>query len=317
LSARAELVEDAGSASSSSSDFFRSPAFLEAEGTTHSLRIEAGEAELLAPLIVREIPGATGARDAVSPYGYPGLSRPRPAPALEPGEVDWSGTGLVSVFIRHTLEEPPALAGAVERNIVQIADPGLPRKQRSSDRNQVNKNRRAGYEVRLVPGPQTSPAERDGFRDAYAETMRRAGAGERYFFADAYFDLALGFERSWLAVATAADGAVAAASIAALSDGCLHYYLSGTRDSHLRDSPMKNVVAALVDLSAELEAPLNLGGGISAGDALEDFKRGFANSERAWRTSQLVCDPDAYERLTAAAGGVPDDGFFPAYRRPA
>ena len=238
------LVEDGGSAASSSADFFRSPPFLEAERTTHSLRIEAGEVELLAPLIVREIPGADGARDAVSPYGYPGLSRPGPGPALDPGEVDWSETGLVSVFIRHTLEEPPALAGAVERNIVQIADPALPRKQRSSDRNQVNKNRRAGYEVRLVPGPQTSPAERDGFRDAYAETMRRVGAGERYFFADAYFDLALGFERSWLAVADAPDGVVAAASIAALSDGCLHYYLSGTRDSHLRDSPMKNVVAA-------------------------------------------------------------------------
>ena len=91
----------------------------------------------------------------------------------------------------------------------------------------------------------------------------------------------------------------------------LHYYLSGSADSHLRDSPMKNVVSALVDLSAELGLPLNLGGGIARGDRLEEFKRGFANREQPWHTSEIVCDEAAYARLSAgrAAGA-----FFPAYR---
>ena len=53
---------------------------------------------------------------------------------------------------------------------------------------------------------------------------------------------------------------------------------------------MKNVVAALVELSAELGLPLNLGGGIAPGDRLEEFKRGFANREQPWRTSEIVCD---------------------------
>jgi hypothetical protein len=78
---------------------------------------------------------------------------------------------------------------------------------------------------------------------------------------------------------------------------------------------MKNLVAALVEFAAGLDLPLNLGGGIAAGDPLEAFKRGFANRELAWRTSSLVCDPDAYARLSA--GLDDDDGFFPAYRRPA
>ena len=169
------------------------------------------------------------------------------------------------VFIRHTLGEPP-LAGAAERNVVQIADPALPPKSRSSDRNQINKNRRAGYAVELVPGPETSAAQRAGFLSAYEQTMRRTAAAERYFFAAAYFDRLLESHRSWLALADAPSGEVAAASLTVRSDGFLHYYLSGSADAHLRDSPMKNVLAALVELSAELGLPLNLGGGISAGD---------------------------------------------------
>jgi hypothetical protein len=305
--ARAELIEDRGEAAASE-DFFRSRPFLDAEGVTHTLRIQAGEGELLAPLIVREI-DAGPELDATSPYGYPGLVGRL---ELEPAAIDFSGTGLVTAFIRHTLDEPP-LVGASERAVVQVADPELPAKSRPSDRNQINKNRRNGYETRLVPGPESSAPERAGFLEAYEQTMRRAGASERYFFGAAYFDRILGAEGTWLALALSPEGDIVAASIAARSDGYLHYHLSGSADSHLRDSPMKNVVASLVELSAELGLPLNLGGGLSRGDRLEEFKRGFANREQAWHTSELVCDPAAYARLSA---GRDAGDFFPAYRAP-
>jgi len=324
--ARAELIEDRGAAAADE-EFFRSRPFLDAEGATHTLRIVADGTELLAPLIVREIEG-TNKRDAISPYGYPGLvagsrggalrsnsgeapqSTPPTSPILPPESVDLSATGLVTVFLRHTLDQPP-LRGASERNVVQIADPALPPKSRGSDRNQINKNLRNGYRLSLVPGPETSAAQRTGFLSAYEQTMRRTEAAERYFFRAPYFDRILEFPGAWLALAEAPDGAVAAASIAASSDGYLHYYLSGSADSHLRDSPMKNVVASLVELAAELGEPLNLGGGISPGDRLEEFKRGFANRELPWCTSELVADPVAYARLSA---GRDSGSFFPAYR---
>jgi len=321
--ARAELIEDRGAAAASD-QFFRCRPFLDAEGVTHTLRIESDAGELLAPLIVRPI-GEGPELDAISPYGYPGISRSGRTSSryaegsttstggIDPGAVDFSATGLVSAFIRHTLEEPPPLAGSGERNVVQIADPELPPKRRSSDRNQINKNRRNGYETRIVPGPESGPAERAGFLEAYEQTMRRAGAGERYFFGAPYFERILESPATWLALALAPDGTVAAASIAARSDGFLHYYLSGSADSHLRDSPMKNVVAALVEHAAALALPLNLGGGLSRGDPLEEFKRGFANREQSWRTSELVCDPAAYARLSA---GHDAGSFFPAYRAP-
>ncbi len=319
MSATAELIEDAGEAAASE-EFFRCRQFLAAEGVTHTLRIVTDGAELLAPLIVREIPGASE-RDSISPYGYPGFSSAghgQPpgsgsAAALDPAEIDFSETGLVSIFIRHALGPAP-LTGASSRNVVQIADPALPLKSRGSDRNQVNKNRRAGYELRLVPGLETSPDDRSGFLTAYEETMRRTDAAERYFFTAAYFDRLLESDCAWLALVHALGGEVAAASIVVRSDGFLHYYLSGSSDEHLRDSPMKNVVTALVELASEQGLPLNLGGGISRGDRLEEFKRGFANREEPWSTSEIVCDPDAYARLSPSAA---PESFFPAYRAPA
>jgi hypothetical protein len=326
MSGIAELIADRGEAAIGE-EFFRCRPFLDAEGVTHSLRIESSGTELLAPLIVRPI-GDGPERDAISPYGYPGLVPPTGGrtsfryaettttsggeDGLDPSEIDFSATGLISIFIRHTLGPPP-LSGATERNVVQIADPALPPKSRPTDRRQVRRNAEAGYGVRLVPGPETGADQRAAFLDVYEQTMHRTDAAPHYFFSASYFDRLLEAERTWLALAQAPDGAIAAASIAAVSDGFLHYYLSGSADSHLRDSPMKNVVSALAGLSAELGLPLNLGGGIASGDALEEFKRGFANRSEAWHTSEIVCDEEKYRQLS---GGRDAGGFFPAYRGP-
>ena len=67
--ATAELIEDRGEAAVSG-HFFRSRPFLDAEGVTHTLRIAAGETELLAPLIVRPIaagPSATRSPPTATP----------------------------------------------------------------------------------------------------------------------------------------------------------------------------------------------------------------------------------------------------------
>lgn len=322
--ATAELIADRGEAAVDSG-FFRSREFLEAEGATHTLRILATEIELLAPLIVRQISDGPE-HDAISPYGYPGFTRrgcvssryagsnatsaEGTVGGLDPAAIDFSATGLVSVFLRHRLDFVP-LAGTTERNVVQVADPALAAKSRPSDRRQVRRNLEVGYQLEIVPGAETTAAQRAGFLDLYQQTMRRTGAAEHYFFAAAYFDRVLEADRTWLALATAPDGALAAASLAAAGDGFIHYYLSGSADSRLREAPMKSVVTRLTELSAELGLPLNLGGGIGAGDALEEFKRGFANRQIPWQTSELVCDREKYAQLS---GGRDAAGFFPAYR---
>jgi hypothetical protein len=325
----AELVEDGGRAASGP-DFFRSAEFLEAEEATHSLLIlEAGDPggrELVAsaPLLVREIPGSDRL-DAISPYGYPGLSI-SDGPLLrvdfpvDPATIDFSATGLVTIFLRHSIEggppvtgDPP-LSGGTPRNVCLISDPSLPRKSRASDRQQIRKNLKRDCEIEITPGPETDAAQRAGFFTAYTETMARTGAADRYFFSARYFDLTLSAEGTWLFVLRTPEGETAAASIATLSDGVLHYYLSGTADAHLKGAPMKNVVEAMIEFGAERELAVNLGGGIAPGDALEEFKRGFANREVQWYTSEIVCDTEANAGLIERLAPEVAPDFFPTYR---
>jgi hypothetical protein len=304
---KAILIEDGGAGATDAQHFFRSPPFLEAEAVTHTLTIE-GDAELHLPLIVRSIEG-TGRLDAISPYGYPGADRAVDDPP-HPAEIDWSETGLVSVFVRDRIGERPCLSGGTLRGRVQIADgDGGVRKRL---REQIRRNERQGWEVRLVPGREVEMGHLDGFERAYGETMARTEAAERYLYPTSYFARLLLSDRSWLLLAER-EGAPLAAAIAVASDSYLHYYLGGTTDEALSDSPMKNLFWAMIAHGSDLGLAVNLGGGLSAGDSLDEFKRGFANAEAPWYTHEIVCDPDAYEELSASAGDPPE-GFFPAYR---
>ncbi len=302
-----ELIADAGAQAASEEDLFRWPAFLAAEGTTHTLAIESPGRRTSIPLIVREIAG--GGLDAVSPYAYPGGSVEGEGAPAEAALVDWRASGLISLFLRERLE--PVLGGAESNSAVAIYDPGLPRRIRPRLAGQVRAAERDGWRVERIAGPRSSPADLEAFTAAYEQTMRRTGAAERYFFGREYYATALSFPGSWLLLARSARGEAGAAAIVALSDGHLHYFLGGTAESSLGSSPFKTVVVAMLDLADELDRPLNLGGGVRAGDGLERFKRGFANAERPSFVHRIVADPAAYERLS---GDRATGGFFPAYR---
>jgi hypothetical protein len=307
--ASVELLADAGAAAAGD-EFFRSREFLAAEGTTHTLLAEEGDSRAALPLIVREIPGGDR-RDATSPYSYPGAATS--GEPIDLSAADLSASGLVSIFVRDRLGDPPSFASPTDRSIVLLSDPELPRKSRMSDRQQIRKNEAAGYVVERTAGPEASDGELAGFLAVYTETMRVVEASERYFFDADYFRRLLGFPRSWLTTVYGPEGDVAAAAVTAISDGFLHYYLSGTADDHRRRAPSKNLIVACTDHADELGLPLNLGGGLKPGDGLEEFKRGFANRELPFRTYELVPDRAAYDELSAGRG---DDGFFPLYRAP-
>ena len=311
MGGRAQLIDDRGAAGESD-DFFRCRPFYDAEGVTHTLRVEGDGWDIAVPLLVNEIAG-TGFADAISPYGYPGASVHGSHSPPDPGQIDWSAVGLVSIFVRDRVGHEPILQGATERSAVQVHDPARERNLRSRFADQIRSNERQGYTVEWVRGPDTTVEQRTSFHALYLETMRRNQAAERYFFDPDYFAGILAFERSWLVLCRSPEGSSAAGAIVALSDGLLHYCLGGTSEAHLSRSPFKNVAASMMSLADELHVPLNLGGGVWHGDGLEDFKRGFANAELPFRTHEIVCDPAAYARLSE---GHADDGFFPVYRTP-
>jgi hypothetical protein len=309
----AQLIADEGRAAESD-DFFRSRPFFDAEGVSHTLIVGGGaDDEIALPLLVHEI-ADTGQRDAITPYGYPGAAilTDRGSPP-DPAVLDWSETGLVSIFGRDRIGLEPCLQGATKRAAVQVHDPGRERKIRSRFAEQIRHNDRLGYHVEPLHGPDTSVEQRVSFHHVYIETMHGVEAAERYFFEQDYFKTILGFDRSWLFLARSPERATAAGAIVVLSDGMLHYYLGGTADVHRPRSPFKNIIESTIALAEELGVRLNLGGGVKPGDGLEDFKRGFANTELPFNTHEIVCDPDTYSSLSQ---GCQDSGFFPLYRQP-
>jgi hypothetical protein len=309
----AQLVADEGRAAETD-DFFRSRAFYDAEGVSHSLIVGGdGDDELALPLLVHEI-GDTGQRDAITPYGYPGASiRADRSSPPDPAALDWSETGLVSIFVRDRIGHEPCFQGATKRAAVQVHDPSRERQIRSRFAEQIRQNERLGYHVEALHGPDTSVEQRVSFHHAYTETMHGVEAAERYFFEQEYFRAILDYDRSWLFLARSPERATAAGAIVALSDGMLHYYLGGTADVHRPRSPFKNIIESTIALADELGVALNLGGGVKPGDGLEDFKRGFANTELPFFTHEIVCDPEAYSTLSE---GCENSGFFPLYREP-
>ncbi|MFL5343475.1 MAG: GNAT family N-acetyltransferase [Hyalangium sp.] len=307
---RAVLVPDEGRLAMSE-DYFRSAHHLRAEGVTHSLVLEGSNGSALRlPLLVRSIEG-TPYRDAVSPYGFPGgvldgLSEvPKDA-------VDWRGTELISIFVRDRVSGPLCFAEATARNEVFFIDPRLPIKYREVPSRQMRRNLRLGFVSTYRLARESSREEREGFKEAYRQTMVRDGARSRYFFPEAYFEEVFSSPAAWIATTWAPDGQVASSALGVISDGVLHYYLGGTADAYLSRSPAKNAIfGAMVELCRQLGLLLNLGGGIQPGDSLEAFKRGFANASSRLHTHEIICDPVAYSRLSA---GSSVGGYFPAYR---
>ena len=209
---RAELVADGGERVLSR-DFFRSAEFHSAEGITHSLVVED---RLAVALVVREIPDSDGLLDASSAYGYPGaLVRGDP---LDPADVDWSGTGLVSVFLRDALGRPASLRGATLRSEVHLADPREPHELRSNHARHIRRNERLGYATAEESGPEGRAA----FEQVYSQTMARTDAAERYLYTDEYFERVLASQWAQLLLTRAPDGLDAAGAIVAESDGLLH-----------------------------------------------------------------------------------------------
>jgi hypothetical protein len=308
---RAFLIPDAGKYALTE-DYFRSAHHLRAEGVTHTLCVDGGAAGALRlPLIVRPIEG-TPYRDAVSPYGFPGgvLDGLREVPKEA---VDWRGTELVSIFVRDRIGGPCCFASGTARAEVWLIDSTRPIKFRKGHGTEIRRNARLGYVTTCRPVKESSREEQKAFQEAYRQTMIRNGASSRYFFSDAWFAEAFSSPVAWLVSTHAPDDHLASGAIAVLSDGCLHYYLGGTAETHLAKSPAKNDIQMMAEFAAKLGVTVHLGGGVQPGDSLEMFKRGFANASSRFYTHEIVCDPAIYASLAA---GRAQTGYFPLYRAP-
>ena len=239
---RPSCCDDRGEAAASD-DFFRSPPVPRRRGRTHTLRIETDEASSGAADRPRDRRRPRPRRDL--PLRLP---RPRPPPRavavrrrigrrprsrLDPAEIDFSATGLVSVFLRDRLGEPP-LAGADRAQRGPDRRPGAAAEEPAQRPPPDPPQPEAGYELDARPrrrddAPRSAPAS----STLYEQTMRRTDAAGALLLRRRLLRPRCSSRAHLARPRPAPGGEPAAASIAAVSDGFLHYYLSGTADAHL------------------------------------------------------------------------------------
>jgi hypothetical protein len=317
-------------------DFFHLPSYaaLQAawiQGEAVALHVRDGQAELLLPLIVRPI--GEGSYDATSPYGYSGpvVSAAADADfiggALAAGMALLAAEGLVSLFVRcHPLIDTPVpgtLGKLVEHGDTVVVDLGLEeaelwRQTRRDHRNQISRALRLGHRVVFDTDRQHERA----FERLYLDTMSRLDARSEYRYDSGYFEglrSALG-DRLRLVVVEI-DGVVAAGALFVTTCGIVQYHLSGSDERYRKDRPTKLLIHAARGWAREQgHRWLHLGGGLgAANDSLLEFKAGFSELRRPFRTFRAILRPDAYRSLLGArSGSAIDDetGYFPAYRAP-
>lgn len=314
-------------------DFYHLPGYVDLcarreGGEAVAVRLQDGAAAMLAPLVVRPVPGG-GWRDAGAPYGYPA---PLLAGSPGPGQVEaflrgfaraGAELGLVSAFFRlHPLLELPAEPFArtgtlVDHGETVYLDLDLPteeldRQTRANHRADARKLQAHGYRVVLDDWDRL-PA----FQAIYDETMGLHQASDAYRFDAAYFrDLraCLG-ERLHLSVVLAPDGEPAAGGLFTRVDGLMQFHLAGTAQAHRRAGPAKLMLLHMRDTAKAWGVRrLHLGGGVGCReDSLAFFKQGFSRLRGRFSTFRMVLLPEVYRTL---AGDAAAGDFFPAYRHP-
>ncbi|GLX99757.1 GNAT family N-acetyltransferase [Actinoplanes sp. NBRC 101535] len=295
-------------------------------GMPAAFRYDEGPLMLLLPLVLRDVP-ATGLRDAVSPYGYPGpVSN---APVTDTGFWARAARALtallrtsdvITAFVRlHPLLPAPVVsletAGTVVRHGETVSlDLTLTPEQmwqetHRTHRNQIGKATRAGVRIVLDDWDRL-----DAWIGTYHATMRRVGATDFYFFEPGHFHrlrAALG-PSIHLAVAVR-DDEVLGGNLFFEHDGLMHTHLQSTRDGQIWWADKLLYHEIRLWGRERGNRVYHLGGGVGgSGDSLFRYKAAFGSGRQDFHTWRVVADPVAFEKL----GGTPESlsGRFPPYR---
>ena len=329
-------------------DFYHLPAYVQLGvsqyegGRPCAFVARDAEGLFLAPLILRPIEAGAGDSsvfDAISPYGYAS-----PVVSVRPGcdenkFLDRAIDALiecllearvVSVFCRlHPLlslpHEPLARRGVVvEHGPTVYCDLRQSSEEfwlqtRTTVRRQIRRVQSEGF----VAEEDTTWRHYDEFQTVYADTMRRVGASEWYFFDREHFaELRRALAEQMHLIVVRLGEVVVCAGLFAETCGIVQYHLAGTRDGFEKSDASKLLIHYARQWGKDRgNDVLHLGGGVGAAhDSLLHFKGGFSKLRSDFHSWRLIVDEPAYRDLVAqnrAQSAVTDDspnGFFPEYR---
>jgi hypothetical protein len=294
-------------------------------GSCHSLSLDGGGAPVLyvaeedghrvvCPLIERPIEGRL---DVATPYGFSGLTGTGPWPgfaerwrqfAAERGYVA-GYLAINALFGDDSYADPATVTVANETYVLDLSQ-GVDAVWAGLSTNRRRQLRDWDAEDYETGGEELAAF----FVKQYPLTMERKEAAARHRFGAATLAALCELPNTFL-VGARVGARLESVSIFGHSPhggdflfnaslpGCAHHSVG--------------LIWSAVHRLAEMGVPwLNLGGGMSPGDSLADFKSRFGARPLPMRAVKAVYDPPAYEELCRRHGADPGDrdGFFPAYR---
>lgn len=266
------------------------------------------------PLIERPIANRL---DVATPYGFSGLTGTGPWPGFAEHWRRFAGErgyvagylAINALFGDETYADASTVTIANEtyvldlRRGVEAVWSGL-----STNRRRQLRGWRAGdYET-------DNEALATFFVEQYPLAMERKGAAPRHRFSAATLTALCELPETFL-VGARSGGALESVSLFGHTPHAADFIFNAALPGCAHHSVA--LIWAAVHRLIERGAPwLNLGGGMSPGDSLADFKARFGAAALPMRAVKAVYDRAAYEELCRQGGADPEDrdGFFPAYR---
>lgn len=284
-------------------------------GGEPSLFVAEGEGVRVAcPLIERSIEGRL---DVATPYGFSGLTGTGSWPGFTEVWKRFAGergyvAGYLAVnalFGDETYADPETVTVANETFVLDLREgaEGAWGSLSTNRRRQLREWRAEGYEV-----------DSDGlagfFVEQYPLVMERKEAAGRHRFGEETLRALCEAPGTFL-VGAREGGRLESVSLFGFTPHAGDFVFNAALPGCAHHSVP--LIWSAVHLLAEKGVPwLNLGGGMSPGDSLADFKARFGATPLPMRSVKAVYDQAAYEELCRRHGADPDDrdGFFPAYR---
>jgi hypothetical protein len=317
-----------------SREVFAHPAYVDlfaTEGSARCAVFEHGDATVLYPFVLRDVPGADDAapaRDTTTPYGYGG--------AVVFGRVDSGGAAdfwehydawahensVVSEFVRFSLNAQALLPypGDVvykQDNVVRDLTCSAEELWMDFDhkvRKNVKKAVRSGVEVVV----DLDGSRFEDFYRIYQSTMDRRDADSGYYFPIEFFEaIHEGLHGQFAYFHAIVDDRVVSTELVLVSATTLYSFLGGTlSDSFdLRPNDMLKHEVMLWGMKTG-KSDFVLGGGFEPGDGIYRYKKAFApGGARPFSVGTRVIDSRRYAELSdASPAKATDDAYFPAYR---
>lgn len=149
------------------------------------------------------------------------------------------------------------------------------------------------------------------FIKLYNSTLDRVNASEVYYFNQNFLEKLTKSENSIL-VAIEKNGEVVVAILFLFHQEIGEYFISSATDEN-KGLTRYLIWETLDTLKEKGVRILNLGGGIKAGDSLDDFKRRFGAIPTDLTVLKYVFNQDKFDFLNNKFDSNPTNGYFPPY----